>query len=148
MFKSKPTPTSATLSFTDILSDLTRLQTYHQTHTGEKIDVLEIIKTEKPIEDSKGPTQINTMTKTLLPTFLNNTSDASLEVISSTYDIITNFIRVNEQLFKTRKNLDGLGSEIEVFRKELCGTIDTLNNSDFVNEEGKRERDISIEEKL
>ncbi|CAG8542059.1 7659_t:CDS:2 [Funneliformis caledonium] len=150
MFKSKSTPTPATLSFTDILSDLTRLQTYHQTHPGEKIDVLEIIKTD-PIVDSIGPTQIDPKTKTLLPTFLdnlNNTSDAPLEAISSTYDIITNFIRVNEQLIKTRKSLDGLGSEIEVLRKELSGTIDTLNNSNFVNEEEKEVENVGIDEKL
>jgi len=53
MFKRKSsTPTSpTTLSFTDILSDLTRLQAYNQTHIGEKIDVLEIIKTEDSTDD-------------------------------------------------------------------------------------------------
>jgi len=89
----------------------------------------------------------------LSPTFLDNLNDpndASLEVISSTHDVITNFIRVNEQLIKTRKNLDGFGSEIEVLRKELIETIDTLNNSDFVvrEEEGREREDIGIEEKL
>jgi hypothetical protein len=58
MFRSKPNAptTPTTLSFTDILSDLTRLQTYHQTHIGEKIDVLEITKTEVSTE---GTTQSN-----------------------------------------------------------------------------------------
>jgi len=46
--------------------------------------------------------------------------------------------------------LDGFGSEIEVLRKELIETIDTLNNSDFVvrEEEGREREDIGIEEKL
>ncbi len=53
-------------------------------------------------------------------------------------------------MIKTRKNLDGFGSEIEVLRKELIETIDTLNNSDFVvrEEEGREREDIGIEEKL
>jgi hypothetical protein len=55
MFRRKPnSPTSpTTLTFADILSDLSRLQSYHQTHIGEKIDVLEIIKTEDSIDDER-----------------------------------------------------------------------------------------------
>jgi hypothetical protein len=86
------------------------------------------------------------MPKILSPTFLgdlNKVDDVSSEVISNTYEIITNFIRVNEQLIKSQKDLDGLGSEIEVLRKELSGTIDTLNNSNIPIGEG----DVSIEEK-
>lgn len=60
MFKRKsslPTPPT-TLSFTDILSDLSRLQTYHQTHIGEKIDVLEIAKTEDSTDEGPAPSII------------------------------------------------------------------------------------------
>ncbi|GES76705.1 hypothetical protein GLOIN_2v1770002 [Rhizophagus clarus] len=139
MFKRKSSITTppTTLSFTDILSDLTRLQTYHQTHIGKKIDVLEMVKTEDSTDD-KGPTT-NPMPKVLSPTFLNNLNkidDTSSEVISNAYEIVTNFIRVNEQLIKSQKDLDGLGSEIEVLRKELGGTIDTLNNSNAAIGEG------------
>ncbi|RGB37746.1 hypothetical protein C1646_740986 [Rhizophagus diaphanus] len=139
MFKRKsslPTPPTK-LSFTDILSDLTRLQTYHQTHIGEKIDVLEIVKTEDSTDE--GPAPIDPIPKILSPTFLGNLNkvdDASSEVVSNTYEIITNFIRVNEQLIKSQKDLDGLGSDIEVLRKELSGTIDTLNNSNIPIGEG------------
>ncbi|CAB5316411.1 unnamed protein product [Rhizophagus irregularis] len=138
MFKRKsslPAPPT-TLSFTDILSDLTRLQTYHQTHIGEKIDVLEIVKTEDSADEGPAP---NPIPKILSPTFLGNLNkvdDASSEVVSNTYEIITNFIRVNEQLIKSQKDLDGLGSDIEVLRKELRGTIDTLNNSNIPIGEG------------
>jgi len=147
MFKRKPnisTPPT-TLSFTDILSDLTRLQTYHQTYIGEKIDVLEIVKTEDSTDD-KGLAAIDPTAKMLSPTFLDNLNkidDASSEVISNTYEIITNFIRVNEKLIKSQKDLDGLGSEIEVLRRELSGTIDTLNNSNITI----GERDDVVEEK-
>ncbi|PKY42293.1 hypothetical protein RhiirA4_441883 [Rhizophagus irregularis] len=138
MFKRKsslPAPPT-TLSFTDILSDLTRLQTYHQTHIGEKIDALEIVKTEDSADEGPAP---NPIPKILSPTFLGNLNkvdDASSEVVSNTYEIITNFIRVNEQLIKSQKDLDGLGSDIEVLRKELRGTIDTLNNSNIPIGEG------------
>lgn len=70
------------------------------------------------------------MPKILSPTFLGNLNTSS-EVVSNTYEIITNFIRVNEQLIKSQKDLDGLESDIEVLRKELSGTIDTLNNSNI-----------------
>ncbi|RIA96474.1 hypothetical protein C1645_754818 [Glomus cerebriforme] len=136
-----PNPPTA-LSFKDILSDLTRLQTYHQTHIGEKKDVLEIVKTEDSTDERLTP---NPIAKMLSPTFLDNLNkidDASSEVISNTYEIITNFIRVNGQLTKFQKDLDGLGSEIDVLRKELSETIDTLNNSNIAIEDDDAEENL------
>jgi hypothetical protein len=90
------------------------------------------------------------MTKMLSPKFLddlNNVNDASPEVISNTYEIVTDFIKINQQLIKSQKDSDGLKNEIEVLRKELNGTIDALNNSNIVIGEEEVEN-IGIEKSL
>jgi hypothetical protein len=90
------------------------------------------------------------MTKMLSPKFLddlNNVNDASPEVISNTYEIVTDFIKINQQLVKSQKDSDGLKNEIEVLRKELNGTIDALNNSNIVIGEEEVEN-IGIEKSL
>jgi hypothetical protein len=96
------------------------------------------------------------MTKMLSPKFLGsliNVNDASSEVISNTYEMITNFIKVNQRLIKSQKDLNGLENEIEVLRNELSGTIDALNNSNIVIGEGKVEgvgieKSFGIEDKV
>ncbi|CAG8609594.1 15590_t:CDS:2, partial [Racocetra persica] len=140
MFKRKPTSPvpPPPLSFNDILSDLTRLQAYNKQAIGKKIDVLEIVNTDIDNENNKTdgsgersqPLKFTTSSSliehlTKLPSA--NTPIPS-ETLDATYDLCTNLIRVNDQLLVSRRDLDGLGVDIERLRKELSGMIDILND--------------------
>ncbi|RIB03403.1 hypothetical protein C2G38_2225153 [Gigaspora rosea] len=126
MFKRKitsPVP-QPPLSFNDILSDLSRL-------LGEKINILEIVNTNNNNENNK--TDESGEKSSSLIEHLNKLPAANTpipsESLDATYDLCTNFIKVNDQLLVSRRDLDGLGIDIVRFRKELNVVIETLNNN-------------------
>ncbi|CAG8473228.1 3787_t:CDS:2, partial [Dentiscutata heterogama] len=142
MFKRKPTSPvpPPPLSFNDILSDLSRLQAYNKQALGKKIDILEIVNTtdsnnenNKTDESGENSQPLKFTTASSLIEHLNKLPAAntpiSSETLDATYDLCTNFINANDQLLVSRRDLDGLGIDIERLRKELSGITETLNDN-------------------
>ncbi|CAG8475904.1 581_t:CDS:2 [Diversispora eburnea] len=134
MFKRKSNlpATPSPLSFSDILSDLTRLQTYNQQQIA------------KSIESSSDP---SSLIDHLLTASSSAITSIPQETLDSTYNLCTNFIRVNDQLLVSRKDFNGLGLEIKGLKKELNSMIETLEKYE-VNNYNLEEEDVVHEEDI
>ncbi|RHZ81135.1 hypothetical protein Glove_123g54 [Diversispora epigaea] len=186
MFKRKSNlpATPSPLSFNDILSDLTRLQTYNQQQIGENVNILEIINTDtttttttttnatndttndnneasKKNEDTKGKgksksIEFSSDSSSLIDHLHQLTASSSSittaitsipqETLDDTYNLCTNFIRVNDQLLVSRKDFNGLGLEIKGLKKELNSMIETLEKHEVNNYDLEEEEEDVIHE--
>ncbi|CAG8441698.1 1438_t:CDS:2 [Ambispora gerdemannii] len=156
MFKRKPSLSAPPppLSFSDILSDLSSLQSYHDNKNGEKfVDILEIVSENKQNNinsngdndagstansrddsgDSSSYTTSNSNNPSIVSTTQNSTSSSSSsssivehQLLDTTFDQCSEFISTNNQLIGSQGKLYALGTEIDSLRNELDEIVTTI----------------------
>ncbi|CAG8448518.1 2093_t:CDS:2 [Ambispora leptoticha] len=153
MFKRKPSLSAPPpLSFSDVLSDLSSLQSYYDNKNGEKfVDILEIVGENKQDNDDNGDTNAggtanaredsgDSSSSSYMTSNSNNPSITSTppssspsiiepqqhQLLDTTFDQCNEFISINNQLNDSQGKLYALGTEIDSLRNELDEIVTTI----------------------